>query len=90
MAQRYRLYPNADQQAALGRHCRVARTVWNAALEQLNHWRPGWSSSPGHAERCRQLADARRELRWLAAGSSSVQQQALRDFDQACRNWWAW
>ena len=89
MAQRYRLYPNADQQAALGRHCRDARTVWNAALEQLNHWRPGWSSSPGHAERCRQLADARRELRWLAAGSSSVQQQALRDFDQACRNWWA-
>ena len=89
MAQRYRLYPIVEQQAVLDRHGRDARLVWNAALEQLNHWGPGRASSPGHALRCRQLTDARREHEWLAAGSSSVQQQALRDFDRACRNWWA-
>lgn len=55
-------------------------------MEQLSHARPGrWC--PGFAEQCRQLAEARRELAWLAAGSSIVQQQALRDFDQAVKNW---
>ncbi len=88
MACRYRLYPTAEQQAVLGRHCRDARTVWNAALEQLNWWRPSGPASPGPAVRDRQLAEARRALGWLAEGSSSVQQQALRDFAQACRNWW--
>jgi putative transposase len=34
------------------------------------------------------LAEARKSS-WLSEGSSSVQQQALRDFDQAMRNWWA-
>ena len=29
-----------------------------------------------------------RKVSWLGEGSSSVQQQALRDFDQALRNWW--
>jgi len=89
MALRYRGYPTAKQQEVLGRHCADARAVWNAALEQLNWWRPGRTSSPGHAERNRQLAEARHELAWLAEGSSSVQQQALRDFQQALRNWWA-
>lgn len=70
-------------------HCADARVVWNAALEQYNHWRPGLPSSPGYAERNRQLAEARQGLEWLAEGSSSVQQQALRDFQQALKNWWA-
>jgi transposase len=89
MACRYRLYPNSEQRPVLERHCRDARTVWNAALEQLSHRRAGRRPSPGHAERNRQLADARQALAWLGEGSSSVQQQALRDFQQACANWWA-
>jgi IS605 OrfB family transposase len=72
----------------LERHCAHARFVWNLALEQLNCWRPGRRPSPGSAERFRQLADARKGS-WLGDGSSSVQQQALRDFDQALRSWWA-
>jgi hypothetical protein len=32
--------------------------------------------------RCRQLTEARAEHQWLAAGSQTVQQQALRDLDQ--------
>ena len=89
MALRYRMYPTDEQEGVLERHCADARALWNAALEQLNWWRPGRPSSPGHAERNRQLAEARQELEWLADGSSSVQQQALRDFQQACKNWWA-
>ena len=41
---------------------------------------------PGLAEQCRQLTEARAEFAWLREGSAVVQQQALRDFDQARRN----
>ncbi len=37
----------------------------------------------GYLEQCRQLTAARAEHPWLAAGSQTVQQQALRDFAQA-------
>jgi putative transposase len=68
-------------------HCRDARFVWNLAMEQSNLWRrgrqpvdmDGWD---------RQLAEARQDCEWLAAGASSVQQGALRDLRQAFRNWW--
>jgi putative transposase len=73
----------------LGEHCTQARYVWNLALEQWNYWRPGRANSPGNAERMRQLTDARAAFGWLAAGSVSVQQQALRDFDQARKNFFA-
>lgn len=87
MARRYRAYTTGACERVCDRHAEDARAVWHAALEQLNHWRPGRSGSPGYAERNRQLAETRKELDWLAAGSSSVQQQALRDFQQACKNW---
>ena len=83
MAHRYRLYPTAQQSAfMLERHCADARYVWNLAVEQFNWGRAG-RSAPGPAQRQKQLAEARQEFEWLAAGSSSVQQQALRDFDRA-------
>jgi IS605 OrfB family transposase len=86
MSHRYRLVPDAGQVTVLARHCADARYVWNLALEQANYYRPG-RPTPGRAERDRQLAEARQGT-WLGEGSSSVQQQALRDFDQALRNWW--
>lgn len=89
MAHRYRLYPEEDRVPVLVRHCADSRFVWNLALEQLNLWRSGRASSPGSPERFRQLAEARQAEPWLAEGSSAVQQQALRDFDQALKNWWA-
>ncbi len=87
MAHRYRLTPESAQLERLARHCADARYVWNLALEQANYWRPGRGSTPGSAERLRQLAEARRSS-WLGEGSSSVQQQALWDFDRALQNWW--
>jgi putative transposase len=80
---RYRLLPTPAQQAVLRDHCSHARFVWNLAVEQHQHWRPGRAGAPGYLEQCRQLTAARAEYPWLAAGSQMVQQQALRDFAQA-------
>ena len=66
-------------------HCGHARYVWNLAVEQHRHWRPGRASAPGYLEQCRQLTQVRAAYPWLAAGSQTVQQQALRDFDQALK-----
>ncbi len=83
MAHRYRLCPDEAQEAVLLEHCAHARFVWNLAVEQQSWWRPGRGSAPSPAARMRQLAEARTAEPWLREGSSSVQQQALRDFDKA-------
>ena len=80
---RYRLHPTPAQQAVLRDHCGHARYVWNLAVEQHAHWRPGRRNAPGYLEQCRQLTQARAEYPWLAVGSQTVQQQALRDFARA-------
>jgi putative transposase len=67
-------------------HCAHARFVWNLAVEQQSWWKRGRKSAPGYLEQCRQLTAARRENDWLRAGSQTVQQQALRDFDRAMKN----
>jgi putative transposase len=82
---RFRLLPTPEQGEALLAHCRDARYVWNLAVEQQQHWRPG-RKAPGYVEQCAQLTEARAEYGWLRAGSHAVQQQALRDFAQAMRN----
>ena len=80
---RYRLFPAPAQQAVLQDHCGHARYVWNLAVEQHSHWHPGRRNAPRYLEQCRQLTQARAEQPWLAAGSHTVQQQALRDFGRA-------
>ena len=80
---RYRLLPTPAQEAILRGHCSHARYVWNLAVEQHQHWRPGRAAAPGYLEQCRQLTQARAEHAWLEAGSQMVQQQALRDFGAA-------
>jgi putative transposase len=84
---RYRLLPTTMQEEVLRNHCAHARFVWNLAIEQQSWWRPGRTNAPGCAEQCRQLAAARQEHTWLAAGSVMVQQQALRDHVQAMANY---
>jgi putative transposase len=80
---RYRLIPTPAQEAVLRDHCGHARYVWNLAVEQHSHWRPGRKGAPGYLEQCRQLTRARTEYPWLREGSQTVQQQALRDFARA-------
>src|ERR1017187_10210315 len=83
MAVRCRVYPAPAQEPLLLEHRVHGWFVWNLAVEQQSWWRPGRGSAPGPAVRQRQLAEARKAEPWLADGSSSVQQQALRDFDRA-------
>jgi transposase len=85
MSMRQRLYPAPGQVEVLSAHCDSARFVWNLAVEQHMHWRPGRSPAPGYAVQARQLTEARCAFDWLAAGSIVVQQQALRDFERAAR-----
>jgi putative transposase len=56
-----------------------------AVEQQQQHWQPD-RQAPGYHDQCAQLTAARAEHDWLAAGSHTVQQQALRDFAQAMRN----
>jgi predicted RNA-binding Zn-ribbon protein involved in translation (DUF1610 family) len=72
---RYRLLPTPAQQAVLRDHCGHARYVWNLAVEQHAHWRPGRKGAPGYLEQYRQLTQARAAHPWLAAGSQTVQQR---------------
>jgi len=83
---RYRLYPETEQVAGMEEHCGHARFVWNLAVEQQSWWTPHRGKAPNHLERCRQLTEARAAFDWLRDGSQTVQQQALRDFDQAMKN----
>ena len=80
---RYRLYPTPAQEAVLREYCAHARYVWNLAVEQHGHWRPGRAGAPGYLEQCRQLTAARAAHPWLAAGAQTVKHQALRDFARA-------
>ena len=86
---RYRLQPTREQETTLLRHCSDARHVWNLAVEQHAWWRPGRRSAPGYLEQSRQLTAARADNPWLADGSQTVQQQALRDFAQAIAGFFA-
>ncbi|QKW39869.1 transposase [Actinomadura sp. NAK00032] len=86
---RYRLCPTPAQEAGLLEHCSHARYVWNLAVEQHSWWTPRRGSAPGYVAQARQLTEARAANPWLAAGSQTVQQQALKDFAQAMANFFA-
>src|ERR1035441_9867351 len=86
---RFRLYPTPAQEVLLLESCAHARFVWNLGQEQRSAYRPGRGPTPGFAEQSRQLTEARAAEPWLAAGSRNVQAQALRDLDQAWRNFFA-
>jgi transposase len=83
---RQRVYPDLDAAQWFERHCADSRAVKNAALEQARQYDQRRGPTPGPAARQKQLTEARQALPWQAEGSSSVQQHALREFDQAMRN----
>ena len=90
MSFRYRLCPTPGQAAVMVVHCGQARLVWNVALEQMRTARSmGLRCDWGDWEH--QLAELRNAegFEWLAEGSSSVQQQALRQLRRAFMNFWS-
>lgn len=97
MSIRQRLYPDHGQEPWLVEHCHHVRFVFNIGLEQRKMWtrdrhdRGEGVSAPRvntTTQMC-ELAVLRGELGWLRAGSSSVQQAALRDLDRAFANFFA-
>ena len=75
--------PHARPAGRTARPLGHARYVWNLAVEQYAHWRPGRASAPGDPGQV--PAAHRRPRRLSVAGRrrQTVQQQALRDFTQA-------
>jgi putative transposase len=84
-----RLYPEPEHMDMLRVHCGHARFIWNLALEQRQMYRKDRDFKPSMVSQAKELADLRKELDWLRAGASTVQQQALRDLDRAYQNWWS-
>jgi transposase len=88
-----RVYPAEGAQLdVLVMHCDHARFVYNLGLEQ----RSWWTASRRHfrqkincVSQAADLTEARREFDWLRAGSTVVQQGALRDLDRAYANFFA-
>jgi putative transposase len=77
------MYPTSQQEQQMLVHCAQARYVWNLAVEQRSHWARHKGPAPRYVELARQLTEARAASEWLREGNAEVQQQALRDFDQA-------
>ena len=85
---RQRLYPDQESVATLIRHCADAHYVWNLGLEQRNLWVRERTAKINYFSQHRELTEARQSFDWLANGSSTIQQEALRDLDRAFQNWW--
>ena len=87
-----RVYAQPVQVEAMDAHVRDARFVFNLGLEQRSMWsetKRHYAQKVNVATQMRELAEARKEFDWLRAGSSVVQQGALRDLDKAFANFFA-
>jgi putative transposase len=80
---------NLHQFGQLETYGKASRRVDRDGREHIHQKRRPMRPLPGYVEQARMLTDARAEYDWLAAGSVVVQQQALRDFGQAMRNFYA-
>ena len=94
---RFRLYLTTDQMVQAVGLAGVCRTVWNTGLDLHRYYAQANIGKAkvdrtylGYAQLCRELADARTEVDWLAAGPSHTLQQTLRDLDQTVRKHGPW
>ncbi|MFE3460244.1 RNA-guided endonuclease InsQ/TnpB family protein [Nocardiopsis aegyptia] len=98
---RFRLYPSSAQEVQMLEHCAHARHAWSLALEVTSTYRKGGARTakpPRFVGMAAMLTQARRTdttamgseeagyLDWMASGNADIQQQALKDFDQALSN----
>ena len=89
MSVKQRLYPDEQQTQVLREHCGQARFVYNQGLAQrkaLTKEERENGVRINLATQGKDLTKLRKELDWLGAGSSDVQQGALRDLDRAFKN----
>ena len=88
MSIRERLYPDQESAPVLAKHCSDARFIYNLGLEQRMLWQRHRTAKVNASSQMKELAESRQAFSWLKAGSSAVQQAALRDLDRAFQNWW--
>ena len=92
-AYKYRIYADEEAESFFARCCGVVRLVYNLALEQRsNHWRQFRRAEGRHISypsQARELTAIRAEIPWISECPIDAQQQALRDLDQAFRNFFA-
>ncbi len=84
---RYKLDPLAEQKDILQRFAGVCRLVYNISLEQRTNW--GRKHKISYFFQAAELTRLRAEFDWVRAVYVSCQQQALRDLDQAFKNFFA-
>src|SRR5690606_19857295 len=85
----FRLYPTPGQRQALARTFGCARTVYNDALRARRDAHAAGQPFPKSGDLSKRLiTEAKRtpERAWLSNAPVGVMQQALRDLDQAYRN----
>ena len=79
---------NLHQFGTLETYGKASRRVDRDGNEYIHQKRRPVRPLPGYVEQAQMLTQARAEYAWLAAGAQNVQQQALRDFSQAMRNFY--
>lgn len=83
---RYRLYPTAEQAAAMERQEGVCRFVYNLALEQRrDYWRRARAlGTPiSFASQCREITLLRQSVPWVAECPADALAAAMRDLEGA-------
>ena len=90
---RYKLAPDAGQEAMFRQFSGVVRLVYNLALEQRRAWWRHYQRQTGgrlnYVAQARELTLLRAAFDWIAAVHVTPQQQALRDLDRAYANFFA-
>lgn len=90
---RYRMEPTRAQVEMFSQFAGVCRLVYNLGLEQRrDFWRQYKANEGGSitfASQCRELTTLRAEYDWIASVPSQSTVYALRDLDQAYRNFYA-
>jgi putative transposase len=79
---RFRLQPTLVQEQAMLEHCTHARFVWNLAVKQHRHWRPGRASAPGYAETgaCEAGSDRRQRVKTAIARLTARETDRRKDW----------
>lgn len=89
---KFRLYPSAQQADVMQFNADVCRMIYNLALEQRKyHYRSFRANTGRHisfASQCLELTALRSEFAWIAKGSLTAQQQALRDLATSFGNFY--
>jgi len=88
---RYRLEPIAEQAAQMRRFAGARRWVWNWALARKRAHYQATRKGISYQDLCAELTTLKRlpETAWLAGINAQLLQQALRDLEQAFKNFFA-